>query len=133
MPAFFHPLRRFRRSASGSHWSVAWDDGSGIDSGKRGTVRVMLELVVAFVLASEEPDRTLLLSDVEQAEPLVLSPEVLQVEASDRITAGWVRRCGVARIADTSAASAATRPSPFPLTRLVIRDFEASDETGAGW
>lgn len=93
----------------------------------------MLELVVAFALASQEPDRTLLMSEVEKAERLVLAPKVLQVETSDRITGGWVRRWWVARIADTSAASRATKPSPFSLTRLVIRDIQASDETGAGW
>lgn len=52
----------------------------------------MIELFVALVLASQEPDRTLLLSEVEQAAPLVLAPKVLQAETAERITGGWVRR-----------------------------------------
>lgn len=52
----------------------------------------MIELLVAFVLASQEPDRTLPLSEVEQSEPLVLAPKVLPAETAERITGGWVRR-----------------------------------------
>lgn len=93
----------------------------------------MLEMVVALVLASQEPDRTLPLSEFEQVEPLWLDPKVLRVETSDPIPGGRVRQWWVARIADTSAASRVTKPSPFSLTRLVIRDIQASDDRGAGW
>lgn len=52
----------------------------------------MMELLVAMALASQEPDRTLLLSEVDQAEPRVLAPKVLPAETAERITGGWVRR-----------------------------------------
>lgn len=52
----------------------------------------MIELFAAFVLASQEPDRTLTLSEVTQAEPLVLAPKVLPADTAGRITGGWVRR-----------------------------------------
>ena len=52
----------------------------------------MIDLFIAVLLASQEPDRTLPLSEVAQAEPLVLAPRVLPAETSERIAGGWVRR-----------------------------------------
>lgn len=52
----------------------------------------MMELLFAMVLASQQPERSLLLSEVNQADPLVLAPKVLPAGTAGRITGGWVRR-----------------------------------------
>jgi len=52
----------------------------------------MMELVLTMALAAQEPERTLLLAEVKQADPLVLAPKVLPPETAERITGGWVRR-----------------------------------------
>ncbi len=52
----------------------------------------MMELLFAMALTAQEPERTLPLADVKQADPLVLAPKVLPPETAERITGGWVRR-----------------------------------------
>lgn len=52
----------------------------------------MMELLLAMALAGQQPERTLPLAEVKQADPLVLAPKVLPVETAERITGGWVRR-----------------------------------------
>lgn len=52
----------------------------------------MLELLIAMTLVSQDLPRTLPLSEVEQADPLVLAPKVLPAETAAGIRGGWVRR-----------------------------------------
>lgn len=51
-----------------------------------------MELLLAMVLMSQEPERTLPLAEVNGVDPVVLAPKVLALETAERITGGWVRR-----------------------------------------
>lgn len=52
----------------------------------------MMELLFAMAIAAQEPEQTLQLAEVKQADPLVLARKVLPPETAERITGGWVRR-----------------------------------------
>lgn len=52
----------------------------------------MMELLFVMVVASQQPERTLPLSEVKGADPVMLATKVLPVETAQRITGGWVRR-----------------------------------------
>lgn len=52
----------------------------------------MLGLLFAMALAAQDPERTLPLAEVKQADPMVLAPKVLPSETAERVTGGWVRR-----------------------------------------
>lgn len=51
----------------------------------------MMELLFTMALATQEPERTLPLAEVKQADPLPLAPKMLPPETAERITGGWVR------------------------------------------
>nr|WP_314526707.1 hypothetical protein [uncultured Brevundimonas sp.] len=52
----------------------------------------MMELLFAMTLAGQEPELTLPLAEVKQADPLILAAKVLPPETAERITGGWARR-----------------------------------------
>ncbi|MDQ8027456.1 MAG: hypothetical protein REJ23_01925 [Brevundimonas sp.] len=52
----------------------------------------MMELLFAMALTTQQPERTLPLAEVKQADPLVLAQKVLPPRTAERITGGWVKR-----------------------------------------